>query len=48
MAFMPDEKHLLITNGHTIDVSVIDVASFGIVKSVEVDRRLWDVMVAVR
>ena len=46
MAFTPDEKYLFTTNGNSNDVSVIDVASEEVVKSVPVGQQPWGVVVA--
>jgi YVTN family beta-propeller protein len=45
MAFTPDGKYLLTTNGLSNDVSVIDVASLDVVKSIPVGRLPWGVVV---
>jgi len=36
MAFTPDEKYLLTTNGLSNDVSVIDVAALKVVNTIQV------------
>ena len=46
MAFTPDGKSLLTTNGLSNDVSIIDVASLSVVKSIPVGRLPWGVIVA--
>jgi YVTN family beta-propeller protein len=46
LAFTPDQKYLLTTNGASNDVSFIDVASLKVVKSVRVGRYPWGVVVA--
>jgi PQQ-dependent catabolism-associated beta-propeller protein len=46
LAFTPDEKYLLATNGLTNDVSVIDVAALKVVKSIQVGEMPWGVAVA--
>jgi PQQ-dependent catabolism-associated beta-propeller protein len=46
LAFTPDEKYLLATNGVTNDVSVIDVAALKVVKSIQVGEMPWGVAVA--
>jgi YVTN family beta-propeller protein len=46
MAFTPDEKYLLTTNGLTNDISVIDVAALNVVKSIPVGRLPWGVVVS--
>src|SRR6201999_1685059 len=43
MAFTPDEKYLLTTNGISNDVSVIDVASLKVIKSIQVGELPWGV-----
>jgi YVTN family beta-propeller protein len=45
MAFTPDQKLLLATNGVSGDVSVIDVDSLKVSKSVKVGRYPWGVVV---
>ena len=46
MAFTPDEKYLLTTNGLSNDISVIDVAGLEVVKSIQVGRLPWGVVVS--
>jgi YVTN family beta-propeller protein len=46
MAFTPDQKYLLTTNGLSNDISVIDVAALNVVKSIQVGRMPWGVVVA--
>ena len=46
MAFTPDDKYLLTTNGLSNDVSVIDVADLKVIKSIQVGRLPWGVAVA--
>ena len=46
LAFTPDDKYLLTTNGLSNDVSVIDVASLSVVKSIQVGRLPWGVVAA--
>jgi PQQ-dependent catabolism-associated beta-propeller protein len=48
MAFTPDEKYLLATNGLTNDVSVIDVPALKVVKTIQVGELPWGVVVADR
>jgi PQQ-dependent catabolism-associated beta-propeller protein len=48
MAFTPDEKYLLCTNGLTNDVSVIDVASLRVIKSIPVGELPWGVAISQR
>ena len=43
MAFTPDEKYLLTTNGVSNDVSVIDVASLRSIKTIQVGELPWGV-----
>lgn len=45
MAFIPDEKYLLATNGLSNDVSVIDVASLKVIKSIQVGEQPWGIAV---
>jgi YVTN family beta-propeller protein len=46
MAFTPDEKYLLTTNGVSNDVSIIDVASLKVIKSIQVGELPWGVAIA--
>jgi YVTN family beta-propeller protein len=46
MAFTPDEKYLLTTNGVSNDVSVIDVASLKVIKSIQVGELPWGVAIS--
>jgi YVTN family beta-propeller protein len=46
MAFTPDQKYLLTTNGLSNDISVIDVATLDVVKSIPVGRLPWGVVVS--
>ena len=46
MAFTPDQKYLLTTNGLSNDISVIDVAGLNVVKSIPVGRLPWGVVVS--
>jgi YVTN family beta-propeller protein len=46
MAFTPDGKKLLTTNGASNDVSVIDVAALKVIKSIRTGRYPWGVVVA--
>jgi len=46
MAFTPDQKYLLTTNGLSNDISVIDVASLEVVKAIPVGRLPWGVVVS--
>jgi PQQ-dependent catabolism-associated beta-propeller protein len=45
LAFGPDEKFLVSTNGVSNDISVIDVENFEVIKSVPVGRLPWGVAV---
>jgi PQQ-dependent catabolism-associated beta-propeller protein len=45
MAFTPDEKYLLTTNGLSDDVSVIDVASLRVIKSIQVGELPWGIAI---
>src|SRR5205807_4532827 len=42
-AFTPDEKYLVVANGVSNDVSVIDVARLEVVKSIQVGELPWGV-----
>jgi YVTN family beta-propeller protein len=46
MAFTPDGKTLLTTNGLSNDISLIDVASLKVVRSIPVGRLPWGVVVS--
>jgi YVTN family beta-propeller protein len=46
MAFTPDEKLLIVTNGVSNDVSVIDVAAQRVVKSIQVGELPWGVAIS--
>jgi YVTN family beta-propeller protein len=48
MAFTPDEKYLLVTNGVSNDVSIIDVASLKVIKTIQVGELPWGVVVSQR
>ena len=48
MAFTPDEKYLLTTNGISNDVSVIDVGALKVVKTIEVGELPWGIAVSAR
>ena len=43
MAFTPDEKYLLTTNGVSNDVSIIDVANLKVIKTIQVGELPWGV-----
>jgi YVTN family beta-propeller protein len=42
-SFTPDEKYLLVANGVSNDVSVIDVARLQVTKSIQVGELPWGV-----
>ena len=46
MAFTPDEKYLLTTNGVSNDVSVIDVAAQKVIKTIQVGELPWGITIA--
>jgi YVTN family beta-propeller protein len=46
MAFTPDQKHLLTTNGLSNNISVIDVADLDVIKSIQIGREPWGVVVS--
>ena len=46
MAFTPDEKYLLTTNGVSNDVSVIDVTSLKVIKTIQVGELPWGVAIS--
>ena len=46
LAFTPDEKLLFATNGNSNDVSVIDVPSLKVIKSVAVGSAPWGVAIS--
>ena len=48
MAFTPDEKYLLTTNGVSNDVSVIDVAALKVIDTVQVGELPWGIAVSQR
>jgi YVTN family beta-propeller protein len=48
MALTPDEKYLLTTNGLSNDVSVIDVASLKVIKSIQVGELPWGITITKR
>jgi len=48
MAFTPDEKYLLTTNGVSNDVSVIDVAAEKVIKTIQVGELPWGVTTSPR
>src|SRR4029077_5357882 len=46
MAFTPEEKYLLVTNGVSNDVSVIDVAAQKVIKTIQVAYFPWGITIA--
>ncbi|MNT89576.1 hypothetical protein D3C72_2303280 [compost metagenome] len=46
MAFTPGEEFLVVTNGNSNDVSVIDVKAEKVIRSVPVGEQPWGVVVA--
>ncbi|HVG47164.1 MAG TPA: PQQ-dependent catabolism-associated beta-propeller protein, partial [Rubellimicrobium sp.] len=46
LAFTPDERYLIATNGNSNDVSIIDVEGDEVVRSVQVGQQPWGVVVA--
>jgi YVTN family beta-propeller protein len=48
LAFTPDEKYLLTTNGVSNDVSVIDVASLKVIKTIQVGELPWGIAISQR
>jgi YVTN family beta-propeller protein len=46
MAFTPDEKFLLATNGISNDVSIIDVAALKVIRTIQVGELPWGVTIA--
>ena len=46
MDFTPDEKYLLVTNGVSNDVSVIDVAAQKVIKTIQVGELPWGITIA--
>jgi PQQ-dependent catabolism-associated beta-propeller protein len=46
MAFTPDEKYLLTTNGVSNDVSIIDVGSLKVIKTIQVGELPWGVAIS--
>jgi YVTN family beta-propeller protein len=46
MAFTPDGKYLLTTNGVSNDVSVIDISSLKVIKSIQVGELPWGVAIS--
>jgi PQQ-dependent catabolism-associated beta-propeller protein len=48
LAFTPDEKYLLTTNGVSNDVSVIDVASLKVIMTIQVGELPWGIVISQR
>ena len=48
MAFTPDEKYLLTTNGVSNDVSIIDVAALKVINTIQVGQLPWGVTMSER
>jgi PQQ-dependent catabolism-associated beta-propeller protein len=48
MAFTPDEKYLLTTNGVSNDVSIIDVAALKVIDTIQVGELPWGVAISQR
>ena len=46
MAFTPDEKYLLTTNGVSNDISVIDVASLKVINTIQVGELPWGITIS--
>ena len=46
MAFTPDEKYLLTTNGLSNDISVIDVASLKVIDTIQVGELPWGITIS--
>jgi PQQ-dependent catabolism-associated beta-propeller protein len=46
MAFTPDEKYLLATNGVSNDVSVVDVANLKVIKTIQVGELPWGIAIS--
>jgi YVTN family beta-propeller protein len=46
MAFTPDEKYLLTTNGVSNDVSVIDIANLRVIKTIQVGELPWGIAIS--
>ena len=46
LAFTPDEKYLISTNGNSNDISIIDVAKLEVIKSIQVGQLPWGVTVS--
>ena len=48
MAFTPDEKYLLTTNGLSNDVSIIDVAALKVINTIQVGQQPWGITISDR
>ncbi len=48
LAFTPDEKLLISTNGVSNDISIIDVEQLKVLKSIQVGQLPWGVAVSPR
>jgi PQQ-dependent catabolism-associated beta-propeller protein len=48
MAFTPDEKYLLTTNGVSNDISVIDVAALKVIDTIQVGELPWGIAISQR
>ena len=46
LAFTPGETYLLTTNGVSNDVSVIDVASLRVIKTIQVGELPWGIAIS--
>jgi YVTN family beta-propeller protein len=46
LAFTPDQRFLISTNGNSNDVSIIDVEAEKVIRSVQVGQQPWGVVVA--
>jgi YVTN family beta-propeller protein len=48
MAFTPDEKYLLTTNGVSNDVSIIDVPALKVINTIQVGQQPWGITMSDR
>ena len=48
MAFTPDERYLLTTNGVSNDVSIIDVAALKVINTIQVGQQPWGITISER
>ena len=46
MAFTPNEKYLLTTNGVSNDVSIIDAANLKVTKTIQVGELPWGIAIS--